>query len=84
MYTISGFIENTWIYDGRSASRDEEGFIEKLARRHHYKLQIHHLNTFKDNEFRASLFSQDIHCIIFPPLSHFPGIGELAKKDLRG
>uniref|UniRef100_A0A7S0QSM2 Uncharacterized protein n=1 Tax=Cryptomonas curvata TaxID=233186 RepID=A0A7S0QSM2_9CRYP len=83
-FNFNRFIENTWIYDGRSASRDEEGFIEKLARRHHYKLQIHHLNTFKDNEFRASLFSQDIHCIIFPPLSHFPGIGELAKKDLRG
>mmetsp|Transcript_22027 Transcript_22027/g.60335 ORF Transcript_22027/g.60335 Transcript_22027/m.60335 type:complete len:275 (-) Transcript_22027:120-944(-) len=83
-FNFNRFIENVWIYDGRSASRDEEGFIEKLARRHHYKLQIHHLNTFKDNEFRAALFSQDIHCIIFPPLSHFPGIGELAKKDLRG
>ena len=62
----------------------EEGFIEKLARKHHYKLQIHHLQSFKDNEFRAALFSENIHCIVFPPLIHFPGVSELAKKDLRG
>jgi hypothetical protein len=61
-----------------------EGFLEKLARRHHYKLQIHHLNTFKDNEFRAALFSEDVHCIVFPPLNYFPGISGLAQKDLRG
>lgn len=92
---------------------------------------------FKDNVFRAALFSEDIRCMVFPPLVrsrlilliiiirdddddahgtdkqeqqacslpllrillasahasssdsaraqvHFPGIGELAQKDLRG
>lgn len=58
--------------------------MEKIARRHHYKLQIHRLPSFKDNVFRAALFSEDIRCMVFPPLVHFPGIGELASKDLRG
>mmetsp|Transcript_30053 Transcript_30053/g.47122 ORF Transcript_30053/g.47122 Transcript_30053/m.47122 type:complete len:279 (+) Transcript_30053:3-839(+) len=83
-FNFNRFIQNAWFYDGRSADLNEEDFIEKLARRHHYKLQIHHLNTFKDNEFRAALFSENIHCIVFPPLLHFPGVSELAKKDLRG
>jgi len=83
-FNFNRFISNAWFYSGRSSDGNEEGFLEKLARRHHYKLQIHHLETFKDNEFRAALFSENIHCIVFPPLTHFPGISELAKKDLRG
>jgi hypothetical protein len=35
--------------------------------------QIHHLTSFKDNVFRAALFSENIHAIVFPPLVHFPG-----------
>merc|ERR1712216_875861 len=79
-FNFNRFISNAWFYSGRSSDGNEEGFIEKLARRHHYKLQIHHLESFKDNEFRAALFSENIHCIVFPPLTHFPGISELAKK----
>lgn len=25
-----------------------------------------------------------MHCIVFPPLDHFPGFSDLAAKDLRG
>jgi hypothetical protein len=46
--------------------------------------QIHKLHSFRDNEFRAALFSENIHCIVFPPLIKFPGVSELAKKDFRG
>jgi len=83
-FNFNRFIENTWIYDGRSSDPGTEGFIEKMAKRHHYKLNIHHLNSLRDNEFRAALFSRSIHCIMFPPLTHFPGLSSLAQTDLRG
>lgn len=173
----TGFIRHTWVYDGRAADPDMTNFVEHVARKHHYKLevpppnsahilsarmhtthsawgqravqigtggrscgqerddglvleqlsgcrrvdclpkvprgdrhqpyatglikssfypprwsrpsiastctrpapdsrlrlQIHHLTSFKDNTFRAALFSENIHCIMFPPLVHFPG-----------
>jgi len=39
---------------------EAELLVEKLAKKHHYKLEIHHLRTLKDNEFRAALFSQEV------------------------
>jgi hypothetical protein len=37
---MAGFIEHTWIYNGRSADPGMEAFIERMAKRHHYKLQV--------------------------------------------
>jgi len=39
---------------------EAELMLEKLAKKHHYKLEINHLRTLKDNEFRAALFSQEV------------------------
>lgn len=39
---------------------ESELLVEKLAKKHHYKLEIHHLRTLKDNEFRAALFSEEV------------------------
>ncbi|KAJ1477385.1 hypothetical protein T484DRAFT_1963480 [Baffinella frigidus] len=83
-FNFNRFIRHAWFYDGRSVAGDQEVFLEKMAKTHHYKLQIHKLRSFRDSEFRAALFSESIHCIVFPPLLKFPGISELAKKDFRG
>uniref|UniRef100_A0A6U4Z3J5 Uncharacterized protein n=1 Tax=Hemiselmis andersenii TaxID=464988 RepID=A0A6U4Z3J5_HEMAN len=83
-FNFNRFIRHAWVYDGRAADPDMTNFVQHVARKHHYKLQIHHLTSFRDNAFRAALFSENIHCIVFPPLVHFPGVSELAAKDLRG
>ncbi len=37
---FAGFITATWVYDGRAGDPDMTTFIEHLARKHHYKLQV--------------------------------------------
>jgi len=36
----TGFIRHAWFYDGRSVAGDQEVFLEKMAKTHHYKLQV--------------------------------------------
>lgn len=83
-FNFNRFIKHAWFYTGKAVRPEADTFLEQLARKHHYKLQVHHLNSLKDNVFRAALFSEEVHCIVFPPLDHFPGFSDLAAKDLRG
>jgi hypothetical protein len=56
----AGFIKHAWFYNGHAVNPEAELMLEKLAKKHHYKLEINHLRTLKDNEFRAALFSQEV------------------------
>lgn len=39
--------------------------------------------SLDDATFRAVLWDQAVHCLVWPPLVRYPGISETAKTDLR-
>ena len=64
-------------------NKHETGFIAKEIRKHNYQTVIRLFTSLDDATFRAVLWDQAVHCLVWPPFVRYPGISETAKTDLR-
>merc|ERR1712146_81140 len=82
LWQKSRFLGAVWIYSGEDVDqRYEEPYLERLARRHHYGIKIHHLSSLRDAPLRSALWQSDIPTFIFPPFeASYPEISKLAAQ----
>ena len=80
----SAFVDQVYLYAGLAVdNKHETGFIAKEIRKHNYQTVIRLFTSLDDATFRAVLWDQAVHCLVWPPFVRYPGISETAKTDLR-
>ena len=80
----SAFVDQIYMYAGLAVdNKHETGFIAKEIRKHNYQTVIRLFTSLDDATFRAVLWDQAVHCLVWPPFVRYPGISETAKTDLR-
>jgi len=80
----SNFVDQIYLYAGLAVdNKHETGFIAKEIRKHNYQTMVRLFTSLDDATFRAVLWDQSVHCLVWPPFVRYPGISETAKTDLR-
>ena len=78
------FVDQIYLYAGLAVdNKHETGFIAKEIRKHNYQTMVRLFTSLDDATFRAVLWDQSVHCLVWPPFVRYPGISETAKTDLR-
>ena len=78
------FVDQIYLYAGLAVdNKHETGFIAKEIRKHNYQTMVRLFTSLDDATFRAVLWDQSVHCLVWPPFVRYPGISETARTDLR-
>jgi len=81
---VADFVDQIYLYAGLAVdNKHETGFIAKEIRKHNYQTMVRLFTSLDDATFRAVLWDQSVHCLVWPPFVRYPGISETAKTDLR-
>ena len=81
---MADFVDQIYLYAGLAVdNKHETGFIAKEIRKHNYQTMVRLFTSLDDATFRAVLWDQSVHCLVWPPFVRYPGISETAKTDLR-
>ena len=83
-WVLADFVDQIYLYAGLAVdNKHETGFIAKEIRKHNYQTMVRLFTSLDDATFRAVLWDQSVHCLVWPPFVRYPGISETAKTDLR-
>jgi len=83
-WLLADFVDQIYLYAGLAVdNKHETGFIAKEIRKHNYQTMVRLFTSLDDATFRAVLWDQSVHCLVWPPFVRYPGISETAKTDLR-